>query len=129
VGYKENDWMPMTYWRPNDVTDSICQRLLHYHFRMPGYRVVHAESSGPHRNETQITEPGQVSLIVGLEPGFFRCITITSNQVDRKLRWLASEYDTFRRLGQAKYWFLPAQNLFTGGYEIFNGPNVIKNLF
>lgn len=127
--YKVDDWMPINYWRPKFITDEMCFRLMFYHIRPPNFKVIQAESSETHNNETQIIEPGQVSLIVGLKPGYFHCYTITSNFVSKKVLWRASEYQTFRQLHQAKEWFLPTQSLFLVGYKIFNGPNSIKDFF
>ncbi len=96
--------------------------------RPAGWEVALAEASGQNKNETQIIKPKQVSLICGLEPGFFKLITLTSNHLDKNKRTLAKDYDVYRNLGQAKYWYCDTTNFFNGNYEVFNGPNSI-NLF
>jgi hypothetical protein len=112
-------------WRPNTIESRVCWKFMFHHLRPADWKVVLAESSGPHKNETQIIEPNQVSLIAGFETGFFKCITVTSNYLDKERRIYLDEYLTYHKLGQAKFWHLDATNFFQSKFEVFNGPNPV----
>ncbi len=121
-----NQWLLVPdAFRPNSVVHSVCLKFVFHHIRPLNWEVRLADSSGVHRNETTIIRPGQVSLIIGLKPGFFTCVTMISPHYDSTTRYLAKEYETFYRLGQAKVWYATWENIFLGSFEIFNGPNPI----
>ena len=125
-----NEWLPSNTWRlqfySDDVKDPFYRQFFFHHVRTTDYKVALADHSiGGHKNETTIIEPYQSSLIVGLEPGCFKLITITSNYVDRRVRLSVKDYEIYLKLGQAKFWYFPFGLMFEGPYEVFNGPNPI----
>jgi hypothetical protein len=121
-----NQWLLVPeYFRPNCVVPSICLKFAFHHIRPVDWSVELAENSGGYKNETTIIKPNQVSLILGYNPGYFHCVTATSNFLNKNARLLANEYMIYHKLGQAKIWHLWADNLFKGNYEVFNGPNPI----
>jgi hypothetical protein len=110
-------------WKPNTITDSICRKFAFHHIRPVGWKVELSATSGEHANETFIIQPGQVSLIVNVVPGFFVCVTLAPATGDDAGRFLLlGEYADYHKRGKAKFWYLSAKNLFEGPYEVFNGP-------
>ena len=122
-----NEWLLVPEnWRPNSIVPTLCEPFLFHHIRVVGWNVVTlSESSGSLRNQTQIIYPRQVSLITNVSPGYFHCVTITSNLINREERMLFAEYLTYEKLGQAKTWHIDFKNFFQGPFEAFNGPNPI----
>jgi hypothetical protein len=113
-------------WKPNTITDSQCRKFIFHHIRPVGHKVELAPKSGAHDNETFIIAPGQVSLIIGLVPGFFVCATLAPYSPENAgSRLLLAEYEALHRRDKAKIWHLNTTNFFQGPYEAFNGPNKI----
>jgi len=126
-----DEWIDVKQYWPvvkYPETWQTCQHFIFYDIRPAAYKVELAQISGEmkNRNELVIIEPLQTSMIVGHRPGFFVCISIKSNQLDKRTRRTAAVYDRFYELGQAGYWYLAAGNLFQGLWEVYNGPNPIR---
>jgi hypothetical protein len=122
-----NVWLSVpNTWRPNYITRSVCLPFLFHRIRPATYKVQLAEYSGEHRNGARTIVPGQVSAIVGIKPGFFQCVTLTSTYVDGRKLYSAQEFLKFLEQGDASVFYLYDSNFFQGAWEAFNGPNPIS---
>ena len=117
-----NQWVSVLKWRPSNHVSSIFIKFLDYHIR-PTQEVslAHIMDCGD-----VIISPYQVLLIIGLRDNYFECLSVKSKHLDNQARYLASELDVYKNLGQTVKWNLDASKFLTGNWEVFNGPNPIS---
>lgn len=121
-------WVPGSTWRPNSFdgfSTHICWKFVFYHIRPTDRVVMVADSGAGFKNGIEIIDPKQVSLIVGVCSGFFKCVTMVGSFLNKEKQYLAADYDSAINTGNAKFWYLPINQLHSGGWEVFNGPNKI----
>jgi hypothetical protein len=121
-----NEWLLIPhYFRPNYYVPSICRKFINHCIRPVGWSVEVVESlNGGLKNETRIIKPNQVSMIIDLVPGYFRCVTITSNNIDKNKMYDRKSYSDLYKMGNAKIWHIWTSNLFLDSYEVYNSPPI-----
>ena len=70
------------YWKPQYAAQSVARNFIYHHIR-PTNSFRLAEQYLTWKNEVQVIERNQISLIVGLSGDAYRCATMTSPLHDK----------------------------------------------